>query len=169
MSDETGAPDNQNQGQDQSTNQPTTVDELPEWAREKLTKANNEAANYRVKAREAKEEADREAEAKYADKIQSLEDTKAQADLVSNKYQIAIESKVPVEQIDDFVGALNGSNEAELRDSAKKVQSLMATKPQADEPVDDSQGQGGGENSMSLNGDPLMNMINNKLGIQPNQ
>lgn len=169
MSDETGAPDNQNQGQGQPPNQPTTVDELPEWARDKLTKANNEAASYRVKAREAKEEADREAEAKYAEKIQSLEDEKAQEALSRTKFDIAIESKVPVEQISDFVGALNGSNEAELRESAKKVQSLMATKPQADEPVDESQGQGGGENATSLNGDPLMRMINDKLGIQPNQ
>jgi len=35
------------------------VDELPEWARKSLTKANNEAAKYRTAAQEAKEAAER--------------------------------------------------------------------------------------------------------------
>ena len=50
MSDETVNETAQVEGTETATQ---NEDALPEWAREKLSKANNEAAKYRVQAKEA--------------------------------------------------------------------------------------------------------------------
>lgn len=100
-------------------------DELPEWARTKLTKANAEAANYRTKLREAEQKladaktpeqveeilnqfkADRE-----ADELKQAEE--ARALLIEN---IALHYKLP----EKLAKRLQGANREELEADAKEL------------------------------------------------
>lgn len=101
-------------------------DDLPEWAREKLTKANAEAANYRVKLRAAE---DRLKDVKTPEQVEELmnqlraereeEDTKqaeaARALLIEN---VALKFKLP-EELSEL---LQGGTREELEAHAKKLQ-----------------------------------------------
>lgn len=123
------------QSQDQS--------QLPDWAREKLTKANNEAAGYRVKAREASElltTLQTQVQTLTDEKTAAL-DTQGSVQLELLKLQTALSVGVPGEQAADFAELLRGDTADEIKAAAEKAKSLLGTgrKPSATDP---SQGQG---------------------------
>ena len=142
---------------------------LPEWAREKLTKANNAAAKYRVQAKEAAEKAQFEAEEKYSAQIKELTDAKAAvaaeletARLESLKLRTALSVGIPGESAAEFAALLQGTTEDELSAHAQKVKGLLGVATKPERPVDPSQGAG---SDVPLNGDPVLKMLSSKLGL----
>lgn len=142
-------------------------DTLPEWAREKLTKANNEAAKYRTEKNEAVEAAKAEVTASFTSKIEELEAQIAEAKNEGDKsrhevdrLKVTIESGIAADKALSFADLLKGNNEDELRSHAEELKKLFTT---VEEPkstasaTDPSQGQGG--NHLPLNGDPLLDAI----------
>ncbi|WP_158881980.1 hypothetical protein [Amycolatopsis anabasis] len=132
----------------------TKPDELPEWAREQLTKANNEAAKYRVQAKEAAEKAKTEAAGEFGAKLEELSTSKAAlaAELESArlglvKLQAALSVGVPGESAAEFADLLKGTNEDEIKAHAEKVKELFGASKKSDRPVDPSQGAYGSEKS----------------------
>lgn len=126
---------------------PETEDALPQWAREKLTKANNEAAKYRVQAKEAAEQV-KAAEGLTA-QIAELSDAKAalaaelESARVGNlKLQAALSVGIPGESATEFAELLKGETPEEIQTHAEKVKELFGVK-KSDRAVDPTQGLGG--------------------------
>lgn len=127
---ETGQEPTQDAQEDQTGTEGTPSDqkpvedesELPEWARERLTKANREAASYRTQLREAQESLSR---AKTPEDYQALQDKleTVQHDLLVAS--IAHELGIP----DDFASRLRGATEEEIRADAESIKDLFAQKP----------------------------------------
>lgn len=120
-------------GEEVSQNQ-STEDEIPEWVREKLTKANNEAARYRTKAKEAADTARQEVESEFTDRVTALEqerDERARdledTRLELTKVQVALKSDVTGEDALEFAQLLQGETEEELLAHAEKVKKLMTS------------------------------------------
>lgn len=131
-------------------NETSSMDELPQWARDQLTAARQEAAGYRVKARDAKAEARTAAHAEYADKLAALEQEKADLAAERNvaqrellKLKTALEAGIPGEYAAEFAELLRGKNPKELAAHAEKLKGLFHTAAPAAMPATDfSQGYG---------------------------
>lgn len=111
-----------------------TEEVLPEWAREKLTKANNEAAKYRTRAKEAAQQAAYEAEEKFTAQLKELSDEKAalaaelhEARTSAQKFQAAISVGIPGESAAEFADLLKGENEEEFVAHANKLKEMFGT------------------------------------------
>lgn len=100
-------------------------DELPEWARKKLTDANAEAANYRTKLREA------EAKLSAAKSPEDFEAAKAelagQVKELERKVVVANAAR-KFELPDELAELLKGESPEELEAHAKKLQKFAAPK-----------------------------------------
>lgn len=142
---------------------------LPEWAREKLSKANSEAAKYRTRAKEAAEKAQFEAEERFNTQLKELTDAKAGLETELNntrlnlvKVQAALSVGIPGESATEFAGLLQGTTEEEISSHAAKVKELFAASNKPEPAVDPSQGR---QSYVPLNGDPLLDLVKSKLGI----
>lgn len=136
----------------QETKAPPKSDELPDWARKQISDANQEAAKFRVQAREAQT-----ALAAANDKIVTLstEKTTAESSHVGiqgdfDKLVAAVKTLFPEEtntQVFTFAKTLQGSTGEELSAHALELSSMfgIATGPQA--ATDRSQGHGAGTGS----------------------
>ncbi|AGM12032.1 scaffolding protein [Streptomyces phage Godpower] len=97
-------------------------DDLPDWAKKELTKTRGEAANYRVKLREAEGalknaktvEEYEAATAQLSDKIAELE-TQLVREKVARKYELP----------DELAARLQGADEAALEADAKALQKFV--------------------------------------------
>ena len=123
---------------------------LPQWARDRLTKANNEAASYRIAARDAKEAALKEVSAE----LSALRDEKAAIQAESDRYHLglmkveaALGVGIPGESMSEFTSRLRGNTLEELQADAEQLKSLFGVQNGRVRPVDPSQGQGGGVDS----------------------
>jgi hypothetical protein len=121
----------------------STEDELPDWAKEKLSKANKEAAKYRVVAREAADKAKTEAEAAVAGQLQELSDKhtalavdldtantellKVRSALNADVLRAAVAAEDPAQYLADFASLLQGSTAEEIKASAEKAARLLGT------------------------------------------
>jgi chromosome segregation ATPase len=121
--------------------------ELPEWAREQISKANEEAATYRVRLRE-----EQKARKSLEDSIASLSSEKSEATsdfaLVKadlDKLKTAIQAEIPHENLFTFAKTLQGSTPDELSAHAAELKSMFGTKAPV-RAVDRSQGKGSGPN-----------------------
>lgn len=117
-----------------SDEQSQTEDDVPEWVREKLTKANNEAAKYRTRAKEAAEVARQEVESEFTDRVSTLESERdvLKSDLDNTrleltKVRVALASNVSGEDALEFARLLQGETEEDLTEHAEKVKKLMAS------------------------------------------
>jgi hypothetical protein len=105
-------------------------DELPDWAREKLTKANSEAANYRTKLREAEEKLKNVKTLEEVDTLlaefqaqreaEDAEKAKVQHELLIEN--IALKYKLPAK----LAKRLQGSTREEIEADAKELASDFA-------------------------------------------
>ncbi|WP_280350351.1 hypothetical protein [Nocardia abscessus] len=146
---------------------PENVDSLPEWARNKLTEANHEAAKYRVEKNNAVTAAKAEVAAEFETK---LADEQAKYGILEQNYakqaaqllalEVAIDAKVPHDKTKDFAALLKGETEDELRSHAETLKGLFGKTDTKDRPVDPTQGTG---NTMPLNGDPILNALKETL------
>lgn len=144
-----------------------SVDVLPDWAREKLTKANNEAAKYRTEKNEAVEKAKQEVTDSYTEKVEALEAQVAERDSViqetrheTEKLRAAIEAGIANDKVFTFADLLKGDNPEELKSHAEELKKLFTTeevRPAKAAATDPSQGSG--SNHLPLNGDPLLDSV----------
>jgi hypothetical protein len=130
--------------------EPKTEAELPDWAREKLTKANGEAAKYRTEKNDAVNAAKAEAKAAYETQITELTDkgtsltselAKATSDL--SKIKVALSVGIPGESAAEFADLLKGENDAELKAHAEKLKTLFGDSVKPGRAVDPTQGANG--------------------------
>lgn len=105
------------------------LDELPEWARKKLTKANSEAARYRTELREAQEKLQ---SAKTVEEFEAatkeLADKNAELEQALLRERVARKHNLP----DALADRLRGSTEEELVADAKALAKLVAAPDDAD-------------------------------------
>lgn len=148
------------------TTEVTTEDAVPEWVREKLTKANNEAAKYRQRAKEASQQAQYEADEKYSAQIKELTDAKASTDaelenvrLEATKLKAALSVGIPGESASEFADLLKGSNEEEILSHAEKVKELFGASGKPARATDPTQGLDGGSATDLSAGAMLANFI----------
>lgn len=154
--------ENQNEN---ATNE--TVDVLPDWAREKLTKANNEAAKYRTEKNEAVEKAKQEVTDSFTEKVEKLEAQVAERDSEieagrheTDKLRAAIEAGISNDKIFTFADLLKGDNPEQLKSHAEELKELFSieekepTRAAATDPS-----QGSGSKHLPLNGDPLLDSV----------
>lgn len=123
--------------------QNTNVDDLPGWARDALSKANNEAANYRVQLRNKETEATTALNelAAMKDKLTAAETVGVNTQTEFTKLKVALAAGIPGDKAVDFAALLKGATEEELKAHADTVKGLMGT-PHKDAATDDSQGHG---------------------------
>lgn len=113
----------EDEGEDSEEEDPKN-DELPDWAREKLTKANSEAANYRKKLRDAEDKLKSAKSPEEVDEIiNQLQTDREEAEVTLLKENVALKFKLKQEAWE----FLNGSNRDELEASAKKLAELAGT------------------------------------------
>lgn len=127
----------------QDQNKVTTTEELPEWARKKLSEANAEAAKYRVKAQTVADEVRAELEKKHQEEFKSVLDEKstvlAERDTAASKFDklvVALQAGIPGESAVEFSKLLQGSNEEEFKAHAESLKKMFnpGTKPKATDP-----------------------------------
>lgn len=113
---------------------PEGVDDLPKWARDSLTKANREAAEYRARVREfeQREQEAAEAEMTELERMQAqLAEAKQAADLeraAAARYKAASEHGVPADYI-DLLGSVPAD---EMSDKAARLGGLVKAAAEAD-------------------------------------
>lgn len=127
---------------------------LPQWARDAITTANDQAARNRIKAREAADTARAEVTAQvtaeFEQRLSALAADKddiavelGDARLALSRLRIALDAGIPGESATEFAALLRGGNEDELRAHADKVKAMFGViGAQPDRPVDHSQGLG---------------------------
>ncbi|MFD6636763.1 hypothetical protein ACFWDN_13210 [Micromonospora chalcea] len=97
--------------------------ELPKWAREKLTKANAEAANYRTRLREVEKKL---SEAKTPEDFETatkeLREANVNLERQLLRERVARKAGLP----DDLAERLQGATQEELEADAKKLQKYAA-------------------------------------------
>lgn len=150
-----------------TTEQTTQTDELPEWAREQITKANKQAAKYRTERNEAVEAAKAEVAASFEPKIAELEAQLSEKDseLSSARHEVtrvkvALQAGIDADRTLSFADLLKGDTEDELRSHAEELKELFGSPSQESGTrgaVDPSQGASG--SPLPLNGDPLLNRV----------
>lgn len=119
--------------------------DLPQWAREAISRANNEAATYRTQLRTKTEE-----HTAALGQIQVLTDAKTAAEaatasqaLDALKLRTALTVGVPGDKAADFAELLKGDTEADIKAHAEKAFGLLNLTPaQQKTAVDPSQGLG---------------------------
>lgn len=105
------------------------TDELPKWAREKLTKANAEAANYRTRLREAEKKLEGAKNPEEFEK--AIAEFKAQnAGLEANLLRERVARKFNLPE--DLAVRLRGATAEELESDAKALQKYAVTPPPGD-------------------------------------
>jgi hypothetical protein len=147
---------------------------LPEWAQNEITKARNEAASYRVRAKETADKVRNEVTTQFSAQVTELSDKVAdlsgqlqKSQLDSEKLSAAIAVGIPGESAVEFAALLQGSNAEEIAAHAQKVKGLFGTaaSPQQQAPtraVDPAQGLGNGSAAQSP-GDLFGDFIQGKL------
>jgi hypothetical protein len=104
------------------------LDELPDWARKRLTKANAEAANYRTRLREAEQKL---TGAKTVEEFEAaVADVKAANERLESELlreRVARKFDLP----DDLAGRLRGATAEELEADATALQKYATPSPPA--------------------------------------
>lgn len=137
------------------------------FSREYVESLRQEAAQARVAKKtavdEAKAEVIRDYEGKLADKdtaFTELQTTHGETSLELLKLKAIVAAKIPVDDIEDVVTLVQGTDEETVNASVERVKALLGKSPAKDRPVDPSQGKG---SHIPLNGDPIVNMLNAAL------
>jgi hypothetical protein len=117
----TGTPEHPGDGERQGEERD---DELPEWARRKLTSANAEAANYRVRLREAEGRLDGAKTAQeYEQAVTEIKARNAELEQQLSRERVARKYHLP----DDLAARLRGATAQELEADAKSLQKYTVT------------------------------------------
>ena len=127
-----------------------------------------EAAKYRSERKDAVERAKAEVIRDYEGKLSERESafSELQGELSARslellKLKAVVAEGIPVEDVLDVAALIQGSDEAAVSDSVKRVKSLLDKAPKTERPVDPTQGSG---NVLPLNGDPLLETVKRMVG-----
>lgn len=118
--------------------------DLPDWARSQISKANQEAANYRVQLRES-EKARQSLEEQVVSLSTDKESTSSVLSAVQGDFDrlvTAIQAEVPHSHVFAFAKTLQGSNTDELAAHANELKEMFNLSRTASPAVDRSQGHG---------------------------
>lgn len=128
-----------------------SVEKLPKWAQDELSRARNEAATYRTRLRDAKSEVEAEVRESVKQEVQDLtgklsdlEMKLSDADLKSLKLEAALEVGVPGEHLKAFSERLRGTTADELRADAEAAKSMFGFNA-SNKATDPTAGLGGNE------------------------
>jgi hypothetical protein len=109
-----------------------SVEKLPKWAQDELSRARNDAATYRTRLRDAKSEVEAEVRAEIQNEVKGLNDKVADlemklsdSDLKSLKLETALEVGVPGEHLKTFADRLRGTTAEELKADAEEAKKLF--------------------------------------------
>lgn len=153
---------------DNSTVETPQTQEIPEWARKKITEANNEAARYRTEKNTIEAETTAKLKAEFDAQFKALSDEKsailAERDanaLNYNKLSVALAAGVPGETAVKFAGLLQGSNDEELKAHAEELKSMFGgpVKVPAIDPSHGARGDGSVGNSTDEAWSALMKSV----------
>lgn len=154
------------------TSGPQSVEELPDWAQKQLKKAQTEAAKYRNRAKETHQEGRSEAESEAQEAYSKLQTDyenvlfrASSAEDQLTRYRVAVNSGVDPSKVDDFAARLRGDSEEDLQADAEKLKETLGISGEAPAPKPDPSQASGGNGSMPLNGDPILDAVKGKLGI----
>lgn len=163
--------ENTNSTSTENTNNQTeeSVDVLPDWAREKLTKANAEAAKYRTEKNEAVKKAQDALTEEFNRKQEEFENTLSEKDKEVfsarsevDRLKIALNSGIEPDKVLSFADRLQGETVEELEADAAELAKLFVSSDSGSTPKekvrDSTQGSG---NHTPLNGDPLLAAVKN--------
>lgn len=155
------------------------VDTLPEWARARLTKANNEAARYRNERNQALEKAREQVAAEFETKLAELSAAKeaAEAKLAETetnlvKLRAAFGVVAPegehgslFDKASEVAELLKGSNEEEIAEHAAKLRELFGSTATSTRVSAVDRTPAGKAEALALNGDPLTQSLKAALGL----
>ena len=126
-----------------NTNQPGDLNTLPQWARDAISRANNEAAKFRTERNEFRDQAT--AHLTEVDRVKgelaTVKDTAAKAALQSVKLEVALAAGIPGENAAAFAARLQGTTKEELEADAKDLTGVFPTEV-VSSATDPSQGRG---------------------------
>lgn len=157
---------------DDNTTEPKQTEEvIPEWARKKITEANNEAAKYRTEKNNIEAETSAKLKAEFDAQFKALSEEKsailAERDTNASNYQklnVALAAGVPGETAVKFAGLLQGSNEDELKAHAEELKSMFGT-PAKVPAIDHTHG-AGGNGSVGNTTDEAWSALMKSVGIK---
>ena len=142
---------------------PPVDTDLPDWAKQKISELNAEAAKHRVEKNAALATAKAQVEAEFkeqltqaATEIQNLKDLLSVSNIEKLKLEAAVDAKVPSESAKDFASILQGTTPEEIKSHAEAAKKLFGNVEGKDRPVDPTQGTG---SPLPLNGDPLLEAV----------
>ena len=139
----------ENEGTPNPSEENSNRENAPQWARDAISKANNEAAKYRTERNTA-----RDNETAALGEASSLKDSvnavtaerdSARKDLL--KLQTLLDLNLPTEHVSDALSLLQGDTEDELKANAEKIKNLLCSPTNSGSGFDPSQGRGAGSNS----------------------
>lgn len=141
--------------------------ELPDWAQEKISEANAEAAKYRHEKKDAVEAAKAEVTASFQSKVEELENKLAETNEGAtaarhevDRIKAALGADIEADKVLDFAALLKGETGDELASHAEQLKGLFTsgeTTPSKRPATDPSQGNAG--KPTPLNGDPLLKAV----------
>ncbi len=157
---------------DNTTTEPKQTEEvIPEWARKKITEANNEAAKYRTEKNNIEAETTARLKAEFDAQFKALSDEKsailAERDTSALNYKklnVALAAGVPGETAVKFAGLLQGSNEDELKAHAEELKSMFGT-PAKVPAIDHTHG-ASGNGSVGNSTDEAWSALMKSVGIK---
>lgn len=116
------------------TGEPQSVDQLPQWAQDKLRELRDESARHRVAARDAGEQAKQAVTDEFNVKINDLntqhEQTKtdlATAQLDSLKLKAVLAAGVPGEHAETIADRVRGEDEATIKADAGRLKDMLGS------------------------------------------
>lgn len=124
---------------------------LPDWARQQITDANNEAAAFRVQLKEAKESRKALEDKLAAANVEKVSATTllSTAQLDFERLVTVIKAEVPHQHMFAFAKTLQGNTEEELSTHATELKSMFGAAHAPSPAVDRFQGHGGGGTTKS--------------------
>lgn len=140
-----------------------SVEDLPEWAREKLSKANAQAAKYRTEKNDAIAAATAKITDEFSEKLSESEGKYAelQSQYRAKQVELAklkavLDAGIPGSTAVEVAGLVHGASDEEITAHVATVKELLAKSVVKDRPVDFSQGSG---SPLPLNGDPVLDAL----------
>ncbi|AEV52086.1 hypothetical protein [Rhodococcus phage RGL3] len=159
-----------------SENTPSTeaekVEDLPQWAQTLISETRAEAAQHRTEKQSAVETA----KAALADehtaaiaalnvKVTETETERDGARLEVTKLKAALAVGIDGERAIGFAELLKGDNEDQIKSHADEVRKLFGDNKPAHVPATDPSQGSGNKTPLPLNGDPLLDAIKKKVGV----
>jgi hypothetical protein len=160
----------------QAGQEPTTVEQLPEWAQTQIRDLRSEAAGYRTQKNDAEARVRSAVEAEWQQKLAEASTAKEAAEAQLTSAQLEVKklraafgaiagegSEDLIQRADKFAALIQGSTDEEITTHATELQSLFGSPKVRTPAVDRSPG--GGDPALALNGDPLTQSLKAALGI----